>query len=118
VWYGEHGDSGAEMTVMVKTAFQKKQFSFVRFVTPFVVVVMLALAGLSPSLCLSPSLSSMVFLTSLGFSGLKYFRYSSTSTVKVVRALTWNIAAINNNPFGHLFSLLRLSSHLRILDHQ
>jgi hypothetical protein len=103
------------MTVMVKTNFQKRQFSFVRFVTPLVVIVMLAFAGLSSS----PSPSWSYFL--LGFSGFKYFRSSSTSTVKVVKALTWNIAAINNNPFGlsllHFLLFFQLILH-RILDHQ
>lgn len=58
------------------------------------------LIHLIPSPSSSYLSSYLIFIYSLGFGGLKFFQSSSASSMKLVKALTWNIAAINNNPFG------------------
>jgi hypothetical protein len=60
----------------------------------------------------------------LGFGGFRYFSSSTSSYAKVIKTLTWNIAAINNNPFGissrfNLSLVPRLTPRpFRVLDHK
>jgi hypothetical protein len=83
--------------LMVKVA-AKKNSPWTRLLVPVAVIAMLGFAGTFSIFIFTLLPSNVMF--ALGFGSVNILRTFTSSSKKQVKALTWNMAAINNNPFG------------------